>query len=393
MSNITTTIDDLDVSIDDDLLKLLVPIIGVGLYMVKETFNATLTKYFPNYKLGQNGNNGGNNDDDDNDDDDYDYENNRNRDYNYKQYERDEDVDVVLDSLWEPPGVKDMNRFTRINDSRIIIAVPPGELEEINKDKGKDKDSSSHNKGIPKSKDKKIISYHFETKETGDNYANCDGTYTLKEGLINKKPIYINKEKDRFLGAIGPSGWCITAMQYLDGIQEMKSGPFGGFHSGGGVLPDYGTWPNYNVSIINNEEGEREEEEDILVPKETVQGSVNVFREFNDKPDGGIYYFEIELKSVTQGMVKLFVKRFDKDYNFVEKYGHEYKKAKNGFNTFEIKSKIGEHGIEYEQIGVIVYSAEINQKNKKKMNNTHSDSRCIITRAYLKDRPRYTKNT
>lgn len=306
------------------------------------------------------------------------------REYNYTQYDREEDVDVVLDTVWEPPGIENSYRYTRIDDdNNVVINLPPGKLEEIEEDQG----SSVYIKEKSSPKEKKITSYLFETKENGNNYADCDGLYTLSEGLINKKPIYINKEKDRFLGALGPSGWCITAMQYLEGIQEMKTGSFGGFHSGGGVLPDYNTWPNYTVKPTEEEE----ENDTELIPKQTVQGTVSIYRKFNDKPEDGYYYFEVELKSVTQGMVQLFIKRFDKDYKFSENFSHEYKKAKNGMNVFKIDSKIGENGIKHEQVGVMVKSVSVDNKTKKKMKSKNIGySKCIITRAYLKDKPRNT---
>lgn len=306
------------------------------------------------------------------------------REYNYTQYDREEDVDVVLDTVWEPPGIENSYRYTRIDDdNNVVINLPPGKLEEIEGGQG----SSVYIKEKSSPKEKKITSYLFETKENGNNYADCDGLYTLSEGLINKKPIYINKEKDRFLGALGPSGWCITAMQYLEGIQEMKTGSFGGFHSGGGVLPDYNTWPNYTVKPTEEEE----ENDTELIPKQTVQGTVSIYRKFNDKPEDGYYYFEVELKSVTQGMVQLFIKRFDKDYKFSENFSHEYKKAKNGMNVFKIDSKIGENGIKHEQVGVMVKSVSVDNKTKKKMKSKNIGySKCIITRAYLKDKPRNT---
>lgn len=307
------------------------------------------------------------------------------REYDYKEYERDEDVDIVLNNVWEPPGVKDKYRFTRINPNNVIIEVPPGELEEITKDK----DSSIYNKEAPTPKQKKINSYKFELKENGDNYADCEGIYTLTDGLINKKPIYINKEKDKFLGAVGPSGWAITAMMYLEGIKELKSVPFGGFHSGGGTLPDYGSWPNYNVTPLDESEINLEIDDGLT---ETVQGYVNIYREFDEAPEGGNYYFNVELKSVTSNMVYLFIRRYDKDYNHPEKYSHQEEKAVNGPNAVKFPSKIGEYGIEYEQIGITVKSAEIDHKNKKKMKSKHiGNSKCIITSAYLKDKPKNRK--
>ena len=309
------------------------------------------------------------------------------REYNYTQYDKEEDVDVVLDTVWEPPGIENSYHYTRIDDdNNVVINLPPGTLEEIEGEQG----SGVNIKEKSSPKEKKITSYLFETKENGNNYADCDGLYTLSEGLINKKPIYINKEKDRFLAALGPSGWCITAMQYLEGIREMKTGSFGGFHSGGGVLPDYNTWPNYTVKPKTEDVEEKDTE---LIPKKTVQGTVSIYRNFNDKPEDGYHYFEVELKSVTQGMVQLFIKRFDKDYNFSKKFSKEYKKPKNGMNVFKIDSKIGEDDIKHEQVGIMVKSVSVDNKTKKKMKSKNIGySKCIITRAYLKDKPRNTKD-
>lgn len=376
--NITET--DSDFTIDDNLTKLLVPIIGGSCYIIKGSFKAIVSKLCPKVRL----------DDEESNVEEDEEKDIKSRKYDDTDYDIDEDVDVVLDNIWEPPGVKDRNRYTRITGSTVSIVLPPGELEEIKSDTL----SSSYNKEKPKPKkgENKVLSYNFELKENGNNYAICDGLYVLKKGsMINKKPIYINKEKDRFLAALGPTGWCITAMQYLDGIIEMKTGSFGGFHSGGGVSPDYGKWPNYNVSVVDQE---KEEEKDSLLPKskETVQGTVNIYREFDFKPVSGKYFFETELRSVTPNMVKLFIKRFDKDYNFSKTHSHEYKKAKNGMNILEVNSLIGEEGIKFEQVGIMVYSAEIEDDNKKKIkNNNPTESRCIIKSTYLKDRPKKRK--
>jgi len=95
-----------------------------------------------------------------------------------------------------------------------------------------------------------ICKLDFVTKAACDNYANCDGTYTLDEskGTINKRPVYINKEKHRLLAAYVGSGWCIASIDYLDELLSSQ-GNFGGFHTGGGIEPEDDDWKNYTVTV------------------------------------------------------------------------------------------------------------------------------------------------
>ena len=73
---------------------------------------------------------------------------------------------------------------------------------------------------------------------------------------------------------MGATGWCITAMQYFEGIQEMKSGPFGGFHRRRCIT---GLWvANYTVTLTEEEDSE----DDTIITEKTVQGTVNIYREF-----------------------------------------------------------------------------------------------------------------
>ena len=81
-----------------------------------------------------------------------------------------------------------------------------------------------------------------------------DGVYTLAEGLINKKPYYINKEKID-LGALGATGWCITAMRYFEGIQA-EIGTIWWFPFRRRCITDYGLWPNYTVTLTEEEDSE-----------------------------------------------------------------------------------------------------------------------------------------
>ena len=369
--------------IEDHHLELLIPIVGSGCTVLTLFLKGIISKLFPkvNVNDGEDGGGGG-----------VGAGAGNNASINHQQ----EDADVVLDKLCEPPGIMDQYRYTQIigDKGEISIRLPPGLTEEID---GCCRGSSVYNKDIsPVVEKENIASYIFENKEGGDNYANCDGIYSLEEsrGPINKKPIYINKEKDRFLAATGQTGWCITAMQYLDGIEQQKFGGFGGFHGGGGLNPDTGSWKNYNVKSENKVE-EVVSNKLLSKNKDQVQGTVSVYREFDDKTSTGKHFLEVELKSVTPNKVKLFIKRFDKDYKPTKKYSHSYQKAKNGLNIFEAPSKIGEGDIEYERVGIMVESAQrekqLKNKNMRMSNDrSWSISSCIIKTAYLKDhlRPR-----
>jgi hypothetical protein len=110
----------------------------------------------------------------------------------------------------------------------------------------------------PLIRDDAQFAYTFELKDKGRDYARCQGTYVMAEGIdnnINGKPLYINKERDRFLAFTGVC-WEITAMGYLPAVRRHHGkhgfwpGSFGGFHTGayGRDRPDQGAWEDYSVA-------------------------------------------------------------------------------------------------------------------------------------------------
>jgi len=99
-------------------------------------------------------------------------------------------------------------------------------------------------------------SYSIQTKQDEEDYAACSGVYTRQDsrGAMNGKPVYINEEKDRFLGYTG-SVWEISGLAYMQELEKHHDangfwpGTFGGFHAGGGDLPDTGDgWGSYTVT-------------------------------------------------------------------------------------------------------------------------------------------------
>lgn len=91
-------------------------------------------------------------------------------------------------------------------------------------------------------------------------------------------------------------------------------------------------------------------------------GTVNIFKTFKKN------YNEVNLEAVLSninGKVELFVKRFDSDWNFVDIDPVNTLVANNGFNRFNIKSRIGKDNIVFEQIGIIIYSNK--EENAKKL--------------------------
>lgn len=109
----------------------------------------------------------------------------------------------------------------------------------------------------PLIRDDAQFAYKFNLKSHGNDYAGCQGTYVMAEGIdnnINGKPYYLNQEKDRFLAFTGTS-WEITALGYLPAVRKHHSkhgfwpGSFGGFHTGafGKDRPDQGAWTDYSV--------------------------------------------------------------------------------------------------------------------------------------------------
>lgn len=91
--------------------------------------------------------------------------------------------------------------------------------------------------------------YRF-TAKTGAPQASpsCEGDYLIDEsrGVINDKPVYVNKENGLFLAAHPAKGWCITGLNYLSEVQRNQ-GYFGGFCFGGNSTPADGSWETYEV--------------------------------------------------------------------------------------------------------------------------------------------------
>ena len=100
-----------------------------------------------------------------------------------------------------------------------------------------------------------ITSFELINKSGGSNYANCCGIYTIDtDKLINKQPIYLCSEKQRFIGYSGGI-WILTGCQWLealinDSIDGNKN--FGGFHNSTNSDSVIGLskWKEYDL-IIN----------------------------------------------------------------------------------------------------------------------------------------------
>lgn len=107
-------------------------------------------------------------------------------------------------------------------------------------------------------------------------------------------------------------------------------------------------------------------------------GSVNIYKEFFNKPTSGIYFLDIELENISPGQVKLFIKRFDDSWTHAGPHPCEFLTAVNGINNFEADSHIGMDGVTREQVGIAIYS---------KRNEVLGDSTCIIKKVYLQDKP------
>jgi len=84
-------------------------------------------------------------------------------------------------------------------------------------------------------------------------------------------------------------------------------------------------------------------------------GTVNIYKEFFE--NYGECNLELKLSNI-KGDVDLFVKRFDKDWNFVENGSITTQPAINGYNKMRITSRIGQNDVVFEQIGVMVYSEQ-----------------------------------
>ena len=94
---------------------------------------------------------------------------------------------------------------------------------------------------------------NLENKPNNNNYADCNGIYYKSEMKLNDKSLYINIEKQKFIGWTGCS-WCLTGCQWLDDIYEQQSKGFGGFHANinGNTKLSLSEWDNYIVTKILN---------------------------------------------------------------------------------------------------------------------------------------------
>jgi len=101
-----------------------------------------------------------------------------------------------------------------------------------------------------------IESFELINKPNGSNYANCCGVYTIDTTkFINKKPVYISLEKQRFIGYSGGI-WVLTGCQWLEAlINESIDGNknYGGFHNSinSDILIGLSKWKEYDL-IINH---------------------------------------------------------------------------------------------------------------------------------------------
>lgn len=80
-----------------------------------------------------------------------------------------------------------------------------------------------------------------------EDYANCSGDYIESTRMLNGKHIYVNFEKDRFMGWT-TEGWSLTANGYMEDIfSGAIASPFGGFHFGTGDGDKPESFESYSV--------------------------------------------------------------------------------------------------------------------------------------------------
>ena len=110
-------------------------------------------------------------------------------------------------------------------------------------------------------------------------------------------------------------------------------------------------------------------------------GTVNIYKELFE--NFGECNLELKLSNI-KGDVDLFVKRFDKDWNFVENGSITTQPAINGYNKMRITSRIGENDVVFEQIGLMVYSEhnEYTYRCNRKITNIAS---CNINGAKIEN--------
>ena len=93
----------------------------------------------------------------------------------------------------------------------------------------------------------------FTARSGESNYANCDGYYKpdLNKRELNGWPVYINAEKDRFLGR-SDQHWVIGPLNALEGCLASQPAPVGGFHSCQAIEPELGEWKAYTVHRLED---------------------------------------------------------------------------------------------------------------------------------------------
>ena len=94
----------------------------------------------------------------------------------------------------------------------------------------------------------RLEGFEFLTKQGQPDYGECAGTYHETDASLNGRPVYLNREKKRLLGA-SKSGWVLAGMEYLEDFLRTQPGSFGGFHGSQAPEPDRG-WTNYDVQRL-----------------------------------------------------------------------------------------------------------------------------------------------
>jgi hypothetical protein len=107
----------------------------------------------------------------------------------------------------------------------------------------------------------------------------------------------------------------------------------------------------------------------MSVPGKKINASSNVFNEIHNDDNNYYYKLIVELENVTHGYTTIFIKRFDREFNFIGK--QTYKIAVNGINVLEERSLLGTDDIYIEHVGVMTESRP----------DLDIPSRCVIKKA------------
>jgi len=121
-------------------------------------------------------------------------------------------------------------------------------------------------------------------------------------------------------------------------------------------------------------------------------GIANIFCTYNTKLNKK--KLRIKVKNM-KGNCELFIKRFDKDYNFIKFNPTTVIKIKNGYNEIDYVSQIGEEDTKIEQLGLMVYSNNIlscsscykclNYNNRCVECIKKNSNKCTIYKAVIED--------